>query len=169
MLPTTAVPVPQPHPQLPPCPIRLPMNPAERERKSLLIATGGVQVLARCGPSRCAGCIVTVFEAGTGFLEGVKAELAHEGWEALARKMVQGRALREREEAGLTQITRILGKLIRTGHREEGQGSPFHTVLTACLASWFLPDFPTGKAIWAYFSGPRGLYPGTCQPSNPVP
>ena len=35
---------------------------------------------------------MTVFEAGTGFLEGVKAELAYEGWEALARKMVQGAA-----------------------------------------------------------------------------
>lgn len=45
---------------------------------------------------------MTVFEAGTGFLEGVKAELAHEGWEALARKMVQGGALQEGEEAGLT-------------------------------------------------------------------
>lgn len=68
------------------------MNPAEIERKPLLVAIGGVQVLARCGPSRYGGCIVTVFEAGTGFLEGVKAELAYEGWEALARKMVQGAA-----------------------------------------------------------------------------
>ena len=76
--------------------------PAEIKRKPLLVAIGGVHVLARCGPSRYGGCIVTVFEAGMGFLEGVKAELAHEGWEALARKMVQGGALREGEEAGLT-------------------------------------------------------------------
>lgn len=73
MPPTTAVLVPQLHPQLPPRPIRLPMNPGERERHPLVTAIGGVQVLALCGPSRCEGCIVTVFEAGSGFLEGVKA------------------------------------------------------------------------------------------------
>ena len=48
---------------------------------------------------------MTVFEAGIGFLEGVKAELAHEGWEALARKMVQGGALQEgkRQDSQITQ------------------------------------------------------------------
>lgn len=48
---------------------------------------------------------MTVFEAGTGFLEGVKAELAREGWEALARKMVQGGALQEGKRQD-SQITR---------------------------------------------------------------